>query len=310
MGLGETVGYSTRLVQNNDGLLYSANGFQNFVHIALMGDPTLRMHVVGPPSALRIASDSGGVKLTWSPSADTVLGYHVYRSTNAAGPFTRLNGSLITGTNYTDAEVGTNVYMVRAVKLEVSGSGSYYNASQGIFQSYPLPNILPLAGADTIERDPTNGVKVSVTKLLSNDSDGDGDLITFLSVSATSTHGGTVVSNGNWIFYTPAPGFTDTDTFTYTISDGRGEPVVGTVTVNVRTNNGPSPNLVITHEGGNAYRVRGDGIPDRTYRVQYAEEVENPVWQTLGPATADANGIFEILDSAGSPQRFYRSVYP
>jgi hypothetical protein len=311
MGLGETIGFSTRLTQNNDGTLYSANGFQNFVHIALMGDPTLRMHVVGPPSNLVAASDAGGVKLTWNPSSDTVLGYHVYRSTNAAGPFTRLNGSLITDTNYVDAEVGTNVYMVRAVKLEVSGSGSYYNASQGIFRSFePSANILPVAGADTIDRDPTNSVKVSVATLLSNDTDADGDPISFLGVSATSVNGGTVVSNSNWIFYTPAVGWTDTDTFTYTISDGRGDPVTGTVTVNVRTNNGPSPNLLITHQGGSSYLVRGDGIPNRTYRVQYAEDVESSVWQTLGPATADANGVFEIVDTAGSPQRFYRSVYP
>jgi hypothetical protein len=31
------------------------------------------------------------------------------------------------------------IYMVRAVKLEVSGSGSYYNASQGIFQDFHPP---------------------------------------------------------------------------------------------------------------------------------------------------------------------------
>jgi hypothetical protein len=311
MGLGETVGFSTRVSQNNDGDLYSANGFQSSVHVALMGDPTLRMHVVGPPSELVVASDAGGVKLTWNPSSDTVLGYHVYRSTNAAGPFTRLNGSLITDTNYIDPEVGTNVYMVRAVKLEVSGSGSYYNASQGIFRSFePSANILPIAGADTIERDPTNSVKVSIATLLSNDTDADGDPISFLGVSATSVNGGTVVSNSNWIFYTPALGWTDTDTFTYTISDGRGAPVIGTVTVNVRYDSGPSPNLVITHQGGSSYRVRGDGIPNRTYRVQYAEDVDHPDWQTLGPATADANGVFEIVDTAGSPQRFYRSVYP
>ncbi|MBE0544980.1 MAG: hypothetical protein IH623_26885 [Verrucomicrobia bacterium] len=154
MGLGETIGFSTRLSQNNDGSLYSANGFPRMVHIALMGDPTLRMHVVGPPSGLAAQSDPGGVKLTWNPSTDTVLGYHVYRSTNAAGPFTRLNGSLITDTNYIDFEVGTNVYMVRAVKLEVSGSGSYYNASQGIFQSF-TPVHLPVL---TISAQSTNKV--------------------------------------------------------------------------------------------------------------------------------------------------------
>src|SRR5207248_2728764 len=57
------------------------------------------------------------------------------RAPTIAGPFTRLNTNLISDTNYTDPLVSSNVYMIRAVKLEVSGSGSYYNASQGIFQS-------------------------------------------------------------------------------------------------------------------------------------------------------------------------------
>lgn len=135
MALGETIGFSTRLTQNESGALYSGSGHRRFADIALMGDPTLRMHVVAPPSALGIKTNgSGGVELNWNASPDTVLGYHVYRAPTAAGPFTRLNGSLLTSTSYTDPVVTTNVYMVRAVKLEVSGSGSYYNASQGIFQ--------------------------------------------------------------------------------------------------------------------------------------------------------------------------------
>ena len=139
MGLGETIGYSTLASQNNLGVSqggYDFNADNGFVHIALMGDPTLRMHMVAPPSALLVSSNgSGGASVSWNASPDTVLGYYVYSAPMAAGPFTRLTSSLLTVTNYTDPVVSTNVYMVRAVKLEVSGSGSYSNASQGIFQS-------------------------------------------------------------------------------------------------------------------------------------------------------------------------------
>ena len=125
--------------QNNYGVSqggYDFNADNGFVHIALMGDPTLRMHMVAPPSALLVSSNgSGGASVSWNASPDTVLGYYVYSAPMAAGPFTRLTSSLLTVTNYTDPVVSTNVYMVRAVKLEVSGSGSYSNASQGIFQS-------------------------------------------------------------------------------------------------------------------------------------------------------------------------------
>lgn len=135
MALGETIGFCTRLTQNNSSL-YEASYCTRWTHIALMGDPTLRMHGVAPPSALVLeANNPGGFDLRWQAPPEPVLGYAVYRGATAAGPFTRLNPELVASTNYTDAVSASNVcYMVRAVKLEVSASGSYYNASQGIFQ--------------------------------------------------------------------------------------------------------------------------------------------------------------------------------
>ena len=86
--------------------------------------------------------------------------------------------------------------------------------------------------------------------MLSNDTNADGDPLAFLDANASSANGGTVVSNGGWLFYTPALGFTNTDRFTYTISDGIVVPVTGSVTVNVRFNNRPSPKLTISDLGG------------------------------------------------------------
>jgi hypothetical protein len=88
-----------------------------------------------PPSALAGTAGSGSVLLHWSPSPDTVVGYHVYRSDSPGGPFVRRNGALISGTNFTDAGVAAQfyTYMVRAVKLQTTPSGTYFNASQGIF---------------------------------------------------------------------------------------------------------------------------------------------------------------------------------
>jgi hypothetical protein len=135
MALGEPIGFSAKVTQNNTAANYSVNGFDRQVHIALLSDPTLRMYIVGPASGLVLATNqAGGVDLRWAPSPDAVVGYHVYRAPTAVGPFARLTGVLVSGTNYTDPVITPNVYMVRAVKLEVAGSGSYYNASQGIFQ--------------------------------------------------------------------------------------------------------------------------------------------------------------------------------
>src|SRR5207244_7923993 len=82
LGIGETLGYSARVTQNNgpDGLYKNQiNSAAAGVHVALMGDPTLRLHQVAPVSALQATSGNGAVNLSWSGSADNVVGYHIYR---------------------------------------------------------------------------------------------------------------------------------------------------------------------------------------------------------------------------------------
>jgi len=137
MALGEPIGYSARLTMNNSGLYKNqVDNFLRGIHIALMGDPTLRMHPVAPPSNLSASSAGGsGVDLSWSASPDNVLGYLAYRAASPNGPFTRLNDAFIQGTSFHDpnGSVGNAAYMIRAVKLEETPSGSYYNPSQGIF---------------------------------------------------------------------------------------------------------------------------------------------------------------------------------
>jgi hypothetical protein len=65
--------------------------------------------------------------------------------------------------------------------------------------------------------------------VLSNDSDPDGDSLRIESLSQPSN--GIVINNGSALVYESNPGFSGTDTFTYTISDGRG----GTSTARVTT---------------------------------------------------------------------------
>ena len=136
MGLGETIGYGTRLSINNSTLYQSqSNAFTSAVYVSLMGDPTLRMDIVAPPSALN-ASVSGGIAtLHWQVSADSVLGYQVYRSATPRGPFARLTDSPVTGNTFADtnASGSAETYMVRAVALQTTPSGSYFNSSQGTF---------------------------------------------------------------------------------------------------------------------------------------------------------------------------------
>lgn len=136
MGLGETIGYSTRLAMNNRTMyLTQSNTFTRAVYIALMGDPTLRLDSLAPATNPNAVADGAGVHLTWNGADSNVLGYNVYRSPMDSGPFSKLNGVTVVGTTFTDvtAAPGNYTYMVRAVQLEENYSGSYFNLSEGAF---------------------------------------------------------------------------------------------------------------------------------------------------------------------------------
>jgi hypothetical protein len=133
MAMGETIGYGARVTQNNSGTYFYGYGPE--VHVALMGDPTLRLTPVAPVSNLTVIPGLHTAALTWTASLETVDGYHVYRSPYPGGPFSRITASPLGSTSFTDSGVpgGAWTYMVRTVKLETSASGSYGNASQGVF---------------------------------------------------------------------------------------------------------------------------------------------------------------------------------
>lgn len=134
MGLGETIGYSTRVTQNNNALYFFSYGGR-FVHIALMGDPTLRNDIVAPASNLSVTDIGTYHQLTWSPSPDPVMGYYVYVRNADGGAYTLLNDSPIQDIAYAYlcvADTGLLTYMVRAVRLQQSASGTYFNLSRGV----------------------------------------------------------------------------------------------------------------------------------------------------------------------------------
>jgi len=145
MALGEPVGFAARVTQNNSGGEYRGPGGDGWgrteraVHVALMGDPTLRLHPMPPASVLVATRGADAMQLTWSASpAPDVAGYHVYRGTNRLGPFQRLTPKSLTETSFTDAAPTEGaIYQVRAMVLQHSPSGSYFNQSQGIFVTSP-----------------------------------------------------------------------------------------------------------------------------------------------------------------------------
>ncbi len=89
-------------------------------------------------------------------------------------------------------------------------------------------NRSPVAADDVASTVQGQSVNISV---LDNDQDPDGDPLSLQSVTQPG-HGSASVS-GNKVLYTPAAGFTGTDSFNYSIADGKGGTASAKVTVTV-----------------------------------------------------------------------------
>ncbi|MFZ0827880.1 MAG: PQQ-dependent sugar dehydrogenase [Verrucomicrobiia bacterium] len=186
------------------------------------------------------------------------------------------------------------------------GTASFDN----VLLTGPNVNNPPVAGPDTVTRWMSQGVVVPAATLLTNDTDVDGDPLSLTSVAPLSMAGGTVTLSNTWVSYWPLFGYTNTDNFTYVVSDGRGASATGLVTVAVIPDPAGSDLLGFQTGTGGSYVVLLTGIAGFTYTVQYCTALGSSSWQNLAVVTADGLGHLQITDTppANSPTRFYRAV--
>ena len=169
-----------------------------------------------------------------------------------------------------------------------------------------FPNRSPVANEDlaTTSRD-----TATVVAVRANDVDPDNDVLTVARVT-TALHGTVVIDGvtGNPV-YTPNAGFIGTDTFTYTVEDGRGGSSTATVTVTVAAPANAAPvavadsmsvakgGTVTTLIGGGTSLLANDSDPDGD--AMTASLVTGPAHGTL---TLNANGTFSYThDGTDTP---------
>jgi uncharacterized delta-60 repeat protein len=156
---------------------------------------------------------------------------------------------------------------------------------------------------------------VSLGKMLSKATDADGDVLTVGSAGPASEHGGTAVLQAGSVLYTPAAGFSGSDSFAVTIADAHGATVQGVVTVSV----GPAPDSGglghnpprITLLAAGRVGIAFHGIPGRAYRIQRSPDLSPGSWQTIATVTAGENGALAFTDENPPPgNAFYRLGSP
>ncbi len=204
MALGENIGYGMKLTQNYQSSLYFPNIYNitgNWIHMGgLMGDPTLRNDVVAPVSNVVASINGVNCSVTWAASTETnILGYNVYMKNDTNQNYIKVNANVIAGTSYTENCLfypGVYKYMVRALKLENTPSGTYYNLSEGI--------------ADTAFNSVNYAVSSQFTTAINTNS------VSFINTSANATQYVWDFGNGS-VSTATNPAYTYTANGTYTV---------------------------------------------------------------------------------------------
>lgn len=130
MAVGETIGYGARISQNNSSEFTAGYGATG-VHVALMGDPTLTLLPYEGIDTFYAKVIKDSLYLNWEGLTSEVQSYYVYQK--KGNRYELITPVAINGTQLSLGCVkkGSYEFMVRPVRLETTGSGSYYNLGAG-----------------------------------------------------------------------------------------------------------------------------------------------------------------------------------
>ena len=152
-----------------------------------------------------------------------------------------------------------------------------------------------------------NQLNISVSNLLANVTDVDGDAITLVS-AGLSTNGITPAISGNYIvYYNTNP---VADQFTYTVTDGFGGTNSALITVNVSTQPLFGQGSPAINTTGGSVTMSFAGIPGYSYSVQRSTNVTFIPFDIVLTTNAPGGGVFQFIDvSPPQPSAFYRLQY-
>jgi hypothetical protein len=138
MANGKHIGYGARITQNNNNDYFngSFNSSHKGVHIALLGDPTLELMPVKPPTHCVAESNNGKVTIKWNASEDADQ-YEVYildLDSQKIIPVSSVGtcAKEIKDTFFVDEcnwKTGNYVYGVLATQTSQNASGTFQNRS-------------------------------------------------------------------------------------------------------------------------------------------------------------------------------------
>ncbi len=169
-------------------------------------------------------------------------------------------------------------------------------------------NDAPVAVDDSATTDENTAVVIDV---LANDTDVDGDGLNVASV--TDPPHGTAVKSGSNVLYTPDTNYSGGDSFTYTVSDGKGGADTATVSVTVDdvANNPPvaviaaDPTggrvpLTVSFDGSGSYDPDADAIVDYEWDLGDGNSAYGPQVSHAYTAEGEFTVTLHVFDEHGN----------
>lgn len=179
---------------------------------------------------------------------------------NSSGEQVLFNGSAVGGP--LDANLGAAASLVSTSVVAVAGTNTVGITTNDDWFGWSLAVLAPTAGVAPPNQPPVATADTLTTRfgtlgslnVLANDTDPNGDPLAVSSFTQPA-NGSVAIDSTGLATYTPTAGFYGSDSFTYTVADGKGGTATGSVAVTVN----PPPTVAVavtgTAEGGTPGRV-------------------------------------------------------
>ena len=215
------------------------------------------------------------------------------------------------------------------VTLNATDGSSSTTNTGGAGVSLTIPNLAPVANPVSYTRSPGAGIRIFVSDLLANDTDANGDTLSYVSCVSPTVNGVSLrisgSENSTRITY-PSSATNIADSFQYTISDGNGGTATGTVSITLIMTTGQqatisvsgaqagmtTPTVTLTFYGVPGYHyvvqreaVFGGNWADITVTTSSNVSIDNSNGYSV--ITAPTAGAFTVTDpSPPESSAYYR----
>jgi VCBS repeat-containing protein len=165
--------------------------------------------------------------------------------------------------------------------------------------------VAPLVSDDSYTANQNSVLNVGAPGVLANDTDVYGTALSALAVANPANGALTLNSNGSFT-YTPALGFSGTDSFIYQANDGATNLGTARVTITV-TNSNPPPVILSISLSNLVTTLKWTSVPGRTYRLQYKTNLLDANWTAVTPDIVAAGSVVTATNPVGTTsRRFYK----